>query len=101
MKNSLNLDDRHLAQAALILSASGKVILILMAAVALLNGTFGTTTPLELVQKAVEIWGGKGLETLSIVPAHLVNAVLFLVVGSMFYAPQNAGWKMSSFLKRR
>ncbi|MBQ4797309.1 hypothetical protein F9U41_25185, partial [Pectobacterium versatile] len=72
---------RHLDQAAAILSAGLKVLLILMAVVALLNGTFGSTTPVDLVQKAVEIWGGKGLESISIVPAHLVNAVVLLVIG--------------------
>lgn len=99
IKNSLNLDDRHLAQATSLLSASSKVFLILMAAVALLNGTFGTTTPLELVQKAVELWGGKGLETLSIVPAHLVNAVLFLVVG-IYVLRSSKRWLEYEFLPK-
>lgn len=99
IKNSLNLDDRHLAQATSLLSACSKVFLILMAAVALLNGTFGTTTPLELVQKAVEIWGGKGLETLSIVPAHLVNAALFLVVG-VYVLRSSKRWLEHEFLPK-
>ncbi|MDX5630218.1 MULTISPECIES: DUF3772 domain-containing protein [unclassified Brenneria] len=99
IKNSLNLDDRHLAQATALLSACGKVFLILMAAVALLNGTFGTTTPLELVQKAVEIWGGKGLETLSIVPAHLVNAVLFLAIG-VYVLRSSKRWLEDEFLPK-
>ncbi|MCL2899560.1 DUF3772 domain-containing protein [Brenneria tiliae] len=99
IKNSLNLDDRHLAQATALLSASGKVFLILMAAVALLNGTFGTTTPLELVQKAAELWGGKGLETLSIVPAHLVNAVLFLVIG-IYVLRSSKRWLEDEFLPK-
>ncbi|MCG8708063.1 mechanosensitive ion channel family protein [Brenneria sp. 4F2] len=99
IKNSLNLDDRHLAQATALLSACGKVFLILMAAVALLNGTFGTTTPLELVQKAIEIWGGKGLETLSIVPAHLVNAVLFLLIG-VYVLRSSKRWLEDEFLPK-
>ncbi|MEC5321023.1 DUF3772 domain-containing protein [Brenneria populi subsp. brevivirga] len=99
IKNSLNLDDRHLAQATALFSACGKVLLILMAAVALLNGTFGTTTPLELVQKAVEIWGGKGLETLSIVPAHLVNALLFLAIG-VYVLRASKRWLEHEFLPK-
>ncbi|RWR02133.1 mechanosensitive ion channel protein [[Pantoea] beijingensis] len=78
---SLNIDARHLSQAAALLSAIGKTCLILFAAVALLNGTFGTSTPLELLQKALEFWGGKGLESLNIVPAHMVNALICLIVG--------------------
>ncbi|WP_035343345.1 MULTISPECIES: DUF3772 domain-containing protein [unclassified Dickeya] len=81
IKRTLNLDDRHLDQAAAILSAGLKVLLVLMSIVALLNGAFGSTTPVEVVQKAVEIWGGKGLESISIVPAHLVNAAILLIVG--------------------
>ncbi|TPW44660.1 mechanosensitive ion channel family protein [Mixta tenebrionis] len=81
IQTSLNIDGCHLAQAAALLAALGKTILLLFAAVAVLNGTFGTSTPIELLQKAVEFWGGKGLETLNIVPAHLVNALLCLVIG--------------------
>ncbi|QKJ86480.1 Mechanosensitive ion channel protein [Paramixta manurensis] len=81
IQSSLNIDERHLAQAAALLAALGKTVLILFVVVALLNGTFSTSTPIELMQKAVEFWGGKGLESLSIVPAHLVNAVLCFIVG--------------------
>ncbi|GLR09950.1 mechanosensitive ion channel protein [Mixta theicola] len=81
LQTSLNIDERHLSQAALLLSALGKTLLLLFAVVALLNGTFGTSTPIELLQKAVEFWGGKGLESLNIVPAHLVNALLCMAIG--------------------
>ncbi|MCU5772898.1 DUF3772 domain-containing protein [Erwiniaceae bacterium BAC15a-03b] len=81
LQSSLNIDERHLAQAAALLSALGKTILILFAAMSLLNGTLGSSTPIELLQKAVEFWGGKGLESLNIVPAHMVNALLCLVIG--------------------
>ena len=81
LQSSLNIDERHLSQAAVLLSALGKTILLLLAIVAVLNGTFGTSTPIELLQKSVEFWGGKGLESLNIVPAHLVNALLCLTIG--------------------
>ncbi|WP_413728944.1 DUF3772 domain-containing protein [Sodalis sp. RH22] len=81
IKHSLGLDDRHLAQASTLLSAIGKTVLILFAAVALLNGTFGSTTPLALLNKAIDMWGGKGLEKLNIVPAHVMNALIFLAIG--------------------
>lgn len=99
IKHSLNLDDRHLAQATSLLSVCGKVLLILMAAIALLNGTFGTTTPLELLQKSVEIWGGKGLESLSIVPANLVNAALCLVIG-IYILRSSRNWLEDDFLPK-
>ncbi len=81
LQSSLNIDERHLSQAASLLAALCKTLLILFAAVALFNGTLGSSTPIELLQKALEFWGGKGLESLNIVPAHLVNAILCLVVG--------------------
>ncbi|MEA9391438.1 DUF3772 domain-containing protein [Acerihabitans sp. TG2] len=81
IKHSLGLDDRHLSQAATVMSAIGKTVLILLAAVALINGTFGSTTPLSLLSKAIDMWGGKGLEKLNIVPAHVMNALIFLAIG--------------------
>ena len=78
---SLNIDERHLGQVAAILSAIGKTLLLLAAAMALLNGTFGSVTPIEMVQKAIEFWGGKGLESMNIVPARVVNALLCLIIG--------------------
>ncbi len=99
IKRSLNLDDRHLAQATSLVSVCGKVFLILMGAVALLNGTFGTTTPIELLQKSVEIWGGKGLESLSIVPANLVNAAVCLVIG-IYVLRSSRRWLEDDFLPK-
>lgn len=81
IQRSLNIDERHLSQVSVLLAAIGKTILILAAAMAVLNGTFGSSTPIELIQKAIEFWGGKGLESLNIVPAHVLNALICLVVG--------------------
>ncbi|MBK4768834.1 mechanosensitive ion channel family protein [Pantoea dispersa] len=81
LQTSLNIDERYLQQAATLLSAVGKTLLVAFVALALLNGTFASSTPIELIQKVIEFWGGKGLESLNIVPAHMVNAILCLVVG--------------------
>ncbi|KAB8313098.1 mechanosensitive ion channel family protein [Erwinia endophytica] len=81
IQRSLNIDARHLSQVATLLGAIGKTILVLVAAMALLNGTLGSATPIELIQKAIEFWGGKGLESLDIVPAHVLNALICLIVG--------------------
>lgn len=81
IQSSLNIDPRHLHQTATLLTALGKTLLVLFVVIALLNGTFASTSPIELVQKAVGYWGGKGLETLNIVPAHLVSALVTLIVG--------------------
>ncbi|MCW6030825.1 DUF3772 domain-containing protein [Pantoea sp. JK] len=81
LQTTLNIDERYLQQAATLLSALGKTLLIAILALALLNGTFASSTPIELIQKVIEFWGGKGLESLNIVPAHMVNAILCLVVG--------------------
>ncbi len=81
LQASLNIDERHLSQVALLLGATGKTLLVILAAMALINGTFGSATPIELVQKAVEFWGGKGLEALNIVPAHVMTALFCLGLG--------------------
>ncbi|WP_157799847.1 hypothetical protein, partial [Bacillus subtilis] len=69
----LNINERHLQQTATLLTAIGKTFLVLVVALALVNGTFASSTPIELLQKVIEFWGGKGLESLNIVPAHMVN----------------------------
>ncbi|OFC60615.1 DUF3772 domain-containing protein [Candidatus Erwinia dacicola] len=81
IQTSLNIDERYLGQIATVLGAIGKTLLVLTAVMALLNGTFGSSTPIELVQKAIEFWSGKGPESLNIVPAHMLNALICLVVG--------------------
>lgn len=81
LKSTLSVNDRHLSLASTLCSALGKATLLLLAAFALLNGTLGATTPLELLSKIADMWGGKGLEGMNIIPAHAVNAVLFLVIG--------------------
>lgn len=99
IQTSLNIDARHLGQVAALLGALGKTVLILVAAMAILNGTFGTATPIELVQKAIEFWGGKGLESLNIVPAHVVNALVCLVVG-MWVLRSVKRWLEHDFLPK-
>lgn len=81
LQSSLNIDERYLQQAATLLSALGKALLMGIVALALMTGTFASSTPVELIQKVIEFWGGKGLESLNIVPAHMVNALICLVAG--------------------
>ncbi|WP_162526857.1 DUF3772 domain-containing protein [Yersinia canariae] len=99
IKQSLNIDDRHLAQAATLLSATSKVTLILLAIIALFNGTFGSTTPVSLLQKTVELLGGEGLERLNIVPTNLFNAALCLLVG-LYTLNTARRWLSNEFLPK-
>ncbi|WMY76676.1 DUF3772 domain-containing protein [Buttiauxella selenatireducens] len=99
LKSTLSLNDRHLSLAATLFSALGKTSLLLMAAVALLNGTFGTTTPMELLIKIAEMWGGKGLEGMNIIPAHAVNSVLCLVIG-WYVLRSTRRWLDNDFLPK-
>ncbi len=99
LKSTLSLNDRHLSLASTLFSALGKSSLLLMAAVALLNGTFGTTTPLELLSKIADIWGGKGPEEMKIIPAHAVNAVLCLVIG-WYVLRSSRRWLDNDFLPK-
>jgi potassium efflux system protein len=99
LKHSLSLNDRHLSLAATLLSAVAKTVLLLTAVTLLLGGNFGTTTPLEIFSKVVDVWGGKGLEHLNIIPAHMVNALIFLIVG--WYVLRSARrWLDNDFLPK-
>lgn len=97
IKSMLNLDDRHLAQANSLLMAISKVTLILFAIASLLNGTFGTTTPLELLHSATTLWGGKGFEQFNIVPTRLINAMIFLGI-SVYILRVSRRWLEADFL---
>ena len=81
LKKSLNFKDRHLEQLTIIFTAICKCSLLLLMIVALLNGSFGTTTPNSLIEKIIAILSGDGLKRLNIVPSNLFNAALFLVIG--------------------
>lgn len=99
LKSSLSVNERHLSLAATLCAAVGKTVLILFAAVALLNGTFGSTTPLELLSKMVDIWGGKGLEGMNIIPAHAVNAFLCMAIG-LYVLRSARRWLDNDFLPK-
>jgi len=99
LKSTLSLNDRHLSLAATLFSAVGKTSLLLMAAIALLNGTFGSTTPVELLKKIVDIWGGEGIGGISIIPAHAMNAFLCLVVG-WYILRSTRRWLDNDFLPK-
>lgn len=81
LKKSFHFKDRHLEQMTVIFTAFSKCSLILLMIVALINGSFGTTTPNSLLQKIVAILSGEGLKRLNIVPSNLLNAVICLVIG--------------------
>ncbi|WP_431222466.1 DUF3772 domain-containing protein [Serratia sp. L9] len=81
LKKSLNVKDRHLEQLTIIFTAISKCSLLLLMIVALINGSFGTTTPSSLLQKIVAILNGEGLKSLNIVPGNLLNALICLVIG--------------------
>lgn len=99
IKHMFNLDDRHLSQVAILLAAIGKTLLIVFGAVALINGNFGSTTPLALLHKVLEVWGGKGLEKLNIVPAHLLNALIFLAI-ALYVLRSARRWLEKDFLPK-
>ncbi|MFP2420969.1 DUF3772 domain-containing protein [Pseudescherichia vulneris] len=99
LKSTLSLNDRHLSLAATLFSAVGKTSLLLMAAIALLNGTFGSTTPVELLKKIVDIWGGEGIGGVSIIPAHALNAFLCLVIG-WYVLRSTRRWLDNDFLPK-
>ncbi|KAF1025553.1 MAG: Mechanosensitive channel MscK [Burkholderia plantarii] len=80
IKHLFGLDDSHLEQAATLLSRIGVALLVLLAALALLTGGFGTT-PTDLFDSLLTMLGGTKLRSLNIVPEHLVNALVALAVG--------------------
>ncbi|MGS0897043.1 DUF3772 domain-containing protein [Burkholderia stagnalis] len=80
IKHLFALNDKHLEQAHTVLSGLGTSLLMLIAAIALLTGGFGTT-PSDLLDSVVAMIGGQRLQSLNIMPDRIVNAVIGSAIG--------------------
>lgn len=80
IKHLFALEDRHLDQARTVLSGFGTSLLMLIAAIALLTGGFGTT-PGDLLDSAVAMIGSQRLQSLNIMPDRIFNAVIGFAIG--------------------
>jgi small-conductance mechanosensitive channel len=80
IKQLLGIGDVRLEQMSIILSGVGRAGLLLLAVISLFVGGVGTTLE-QLVTQMLSILGGDGLRKLNIIPGHLLNAILALMVG--------------------
>jgi len=80
LKQTLGMGDRRLEQISIVLSGASRAGLLLLAVITLFVGGIGTTFG-QLTSNVMGILGGAGLRKLNIVPAHLINAVLALLIG--------------------
>ena len=80
LKQLLGVGDRRLDQMSILLSGFSRAGLLLLAVIALFVGGIGTTLG-QLASNIMAILGGAGLRKLNIVPGHLLNAVLALLIG--------------------
>lgn len=79
-KQLLGIGDVRLEQVSIILSGAGRAALLLLAVISLFVGGVGTTLG-QLVTQTLAILGGDGLRKLNIIPGHLLNALLALLIG--------------------
>jgi small-conductance mechanosensitive channel len=80
LKQLLGIGDRRLDQISILLSGFSRAALLLLAVIALFVGGIGTTLG-QLATNIMAILGGAGLRKFNIVPSHLLNAVLALLIG--------------------
>lgn len=80
LKQLLGVENRRLDQFSILLSGFSRAALLLLAVIALFVGGIGTTLG-QLATNIMAILGGAGLRKFNIVPAHLLNAVLALLIG--------------------
>ncbi|PCE22840.1 mechanosensitive ion channel protein [Paraburkholderia acidicola] len=80
IKHLFGLQDMHLDQVSTILAGGGSSLLMLLAVFALFTGGFGTT-PGDLLNSLLNAFGADRLQRLNIVPAHILNALIALIVG--------------------
>ncbi|WP_028623797.1 DUF3772 domain-containing protein [Pseudomonas sp. Ant30-3] len=80
VKQVMGIEDRRLEQISTVLSGVSRAGLLLLAIVTLVVGGVGTTLG-QLLTNVFAILGGGGLRRLNIIPGHLLNAVLALLIG--------------------
>ncbi|MHC8314366.1 DUF3772 domain-containing protein [Pseudomonas sp. LB3P31] len=80
IKQLLGIGDVRLEQISIVLSGAGRAALLLLAMISMFVGGVGVTLG-QLFSQVVAILGGDGLRKLNVVPAHLLNAVLALLIG--------------------
>lgn len=80
LKQLLGIGDTRLEQISIVLSGVGRAALLLLAIISMFVGGVGVTLG-QLFSQVVAILGGDGLRKLNVVPAHLLNAVLALLIG--------------------
>ncbi len=79
--NTFQLKAKHLRQIASLLNACLQAALVVMLVLLLFTGTISSSSPAEVIVKAISVLGGKGLEKFHIIPSHLLLAVLTLGCG--------------------
>jgi small-conductance mechanosensitive channel len=98
LKQLLGIGDGRLEQIAIIVSGAGRAGLLLLALITLFVGGLGTTLS-QLTNNVLTILGGAGLRKLNIIPGHLLNALLALLVG--IYLVRALGrWLDNEFLPK-
>lgn len=80
LKHLLGIEDRRLEQISTVMSGVGRAGLLLLALITLFVGGVGTTLG-QLLANVFSILGGAGLRKLNIIPGHLLNAALALLIG--------------------
>ncbi|VVM43612.1 hypothetical protein PS662_00427 [Pseudomonas fluorescens] len=98
MKQLLGIEDRRMEQISTILSGISRAGLLLLALITLFVGGVGTTLG-QLLTNVFSILGGAGLRKLNIIPGHLFNAALALLIG--IYLIRTLGrWLDKEFLPK-
>lgn len=98
LKQLLGIGDRRLDQISILLSGFSRAGLMLLAVIALFVGGIGTTFG-QLLSNIMAILGGAGLRKLNIVPGHVLNAVLALLIG-IYLIRALSRWLDNEFLPK-
>jgi potassium efflux system protein len=94
----LGISDTRLEQVCIVVSGIGRASIVLLAIITLFVGGLGTTLG-QLVHNILTILGGAGLRNFNIIPGHLLNAVLAILIG--VYLIRTLGkWLDNEFLPK-
>lgn len=97
LQRFLKIRDQNMTILSIVLSAVGKIGLLVIMLITLLYGTFGSSAPVDLPDRIREIWSGQGIGQIHIVPSHLITA-LFTFLVSVWCLYQSNRWMVEKLL---
>ena len=94
-----NVESRYIAMIVEIISAAGKVAIVCIMLIALIYGSFGNSTVIEILQRIHMLWTGYVINRLNITPSQIMTIIIYFFISAMCFNLINRWLKDKHFTK--